>query len=121
MRKPKPRKPTEAEREELARRAHVEFDPEFLEIQGTWYSVRELAQAVIAAQKKKPKRRGRPADFLNPFEILDAAALAKVRDGKYAQIAVNWNLTPRQLTDLVQRNRRYFNGKIKQLRANVGI
>lgn len=51
------RKLTRTEVDELARRAHVEFDPEFLQVRGTWYSPLQLAQAVIA--QKKPKG-GRP-------------------------------------------------------------
>jgi hypothetical protein len=104
---------------DLAQSKWLQYDPEFLEIEGIHYSVKELAEAV-RAQKKKKRRQGRPT-IPNKFAILDAAALAKVRDGRYTQIAAKWKLTPRQLSNLVERNRPYFDGKVKSLLKNIGI
>jgi hypothetical protein len=57
----------------------------------------------------------------NKLAILDAAALAKVRYGRYAQFAHQWKLTQQQLNDLVRRNRTYFASIVKALRKNPTI
>jgi hypothetical protein len=79
----------------------------------------EIIEAVRTMKKKRGK--GRPGIIPDKFAVLDAAALAKVRDGKYSQIAPRWNLTTRQLTDLVEHNRSYFASKVKALRKNLAI
>ena len=57
----------------------------------------------------------------NKLAILDAAARAKVRDGRYAQVAHRWKLTRQQLHDLVRQNRTYFSSMVKALRKNSTI
>jgi len=57
----------------------------------------------------------------NKLAILDAAALAKVRYGRYTQVAHEWKLTQQQLSDLVRRNRTYFAGIVKALHKNPTI
>ena len=57
----------------------------------------------------------------NKLAILDAAALAKVRKGRYTQVAHQWKLTLQQLNDLVRRNRTYFASMVKALRKNSTI
>jgi hypothetical protein len=69
----------------------------------------------------KEKRRKSHLAIRNKLAILDAAALAKVRDGRYTLVARQWKLTPRQLIDLVRRNRTYFAGMVKALRKNLTV
>jgi hypothetical protein len=57
----------------------------------------------------------------NKLAILDDAALAKVRYGRFKQVARQWKLTQQQLNDLVRRNRTYFAGIVKALRKNPTI
>jgi hypothetical protein len=67
---------------------------------------------------KEKRGKGHPA-IPNKLAILDAAALAKVRSGRYTQVAHQWKLTPQQLIDLVRRNRTYFTSMVKALRKNA--
>ena len=69
---------------------------------------------------KEKHAKGRPA-IRNKLAILDAAALAKVRYGRYTQVAHEWKLTQQQLSDLVRRNRTYFAGIVKALHKNPTI
>jgi hypothetical protein len=74
---------------------------------------------VLDAEKRKSKRpRGRPK-IADKFAILNAAAVAKVRYGRYAQIAPDWNLTEQQLIDLVGNNSKYFAARVEALRKNA--
>ena len=57
----------------------------------------------------------------NKLAILDDAALAKVRYGRYTQVARQWKLTQQQLNDLVRRNRTYFTSIVTALRKNPTI
>jgi hypothetical protein len=115
------RKFTRKEIRQLAEAAQkpVTLDPEFVEITRT-LSIPEIVEAVRNMTKKPKRSQGRPA-FPDKFAVLDAAALAKVREGKYSHIAPRWNLTTRQLTDLVEHNRPYFASKVKALRKNIAI
>jgi CO dehydrogenase/acetyl-CoA synthase alpha subunit len=97
----------------------IEVDPELTRIKKT-YSVREVIDMVRQAENKPKRGKGRPA-IPNKLAILDAAALAKVRDGRYTQIAHLWKLMPQQLIDLVRHNRPYFASKVKALRKNASI
>jgi hypothetical protein len=69
----------------------------------------------------KEKRHKSHLAIRNKLAILDAAALAKVRDGRYTQVARQWKLTPRQLIDLVRRNRTYFAGMVRALLKNPTV
>jgi hypothetical protein len=69
---------------------------------------------------KEKHGKGRPT-IINKLAILDAAAFAKVRDGRYTQVAHRWKLTPQQLIDLVRHNRTYFASMVKTLRKNAII
>ena len=72
------------------------------------------------AAKKEKNAKGRPS-IRNKLAILDDAALAKVRYGRFTQVAHQWKLTQQQLHDLVRRNRTYFTGIVKALRKNPTI
>lgn len=79
-------------------------------------SARDILVIAKAARKKMRRSKGRPSLIPNRPEILDAAALAKVKFGRYTQIAAHWKLTPRQLIDLVHNNRKSFTARVKALR-----
>jgi hypothetical protein len=64
----------------------------------------------------KEKRGKSYLAIRNKLAILDAAAIAEVREGRYTQVAHRWKLTPQQLNDLVRRNQTYFAGIVKALR-----
>ena len=69
----------------------------------------------------KEKRRKSHLAIRNKLAILDAAALAKVRDGRYTQAAHQWKLTPHQLNELVRRNRTYFASMVRALLKNTAV
>jgi hypothetical protein len=69
---------------------------------------------------KEMSGKGRLA-IRNKLAILDAAAFAKVRYGRYTRVAHQWKLTQQQLNDLVRRNRTYFASMVKALRKNPPI
>lgn len=87
--------------------------PELVEILKT-VPFSEIIEAVRAMKKKRGK--GRPA---NPrkLEILAAAARVRAAGGHYSKLAARFKLTPKQLTDLVQDNRTYFNLKVREFRT----
>jgi hypothetical protein len=97
----------------------VVLDPEFVEVKKT-LSIPEIIEAV-RAWRKKPKGKGGRAAIPNKDAILDAAALAKVREGRYSQIAADWNLKPEQLLDLVRHNRPEFNSKLDAIRRKLKV
>jgi hypothetical protein len=75
-------------------------------------------QEVIAAMREYKARRagpGRPARA-DRDKILTAAARAMAERGEYAWIARNFDLTTRQLANLVQRNRPQFEKECRQFR-----
>jgi hypothetical protein len=69
----------------------------------------------------KEKRGKSHLAIRNKLAILDAAALAKVSEGRYMHVAHQWKLTPQQLNDLVRRNRTYFAGMVKALRKHPTV
>jgi hypothetical protein len=93
--------------------------PEILEL---GQEITEIYREVTEADKESPRKRsrgkGRPA-VANKLQILDSAADAKVREGRYTQIAARWKLTPTQLIDLVRNNRAYFSARVISLRKNT--
>jgi hypothetical protein len=83
------------------------------------YSLPEIIEMVRDAENKTPKRtRGRPK-IADKFTVLDAAAVAKVRYGRYTQIAGDWKLTANQLVNLVGNNSKYFAARVEALRKNT--
>jgi hypothetical protein len=81
------------------------------------------AEEIIAAVKayKKPKRgKGRPATP-DRYKILDLAAKTKAEGGAYTRHAARFHLSPKQITNLVEANRRYFNKKVKEFRSKLQL
>jgi hypothetical protein len=77
-----------------------------------------LAQIAEILRGVKKRAKGRPAKP-DRFEILGAAAKAKAEKGKYRLVAPRYRLTAKQLSDLVQRNRVYFNRKLDEYRTQT--
>jgi hypothetical protein len=94
-----------------------EFDPELHRIKQT-YSVPEVIEMIHQAEKKPKHQAGRPATF-DRNKILDAAARAKAAGRPYTALAASFHLEPKQLTNLVERNRRYFDRKVREFRATT--
>jgi hypothetical protein len=114
MRNPSGENKTRVTVEELAEAARCEVELEWQRIQQT-YSKAELVSIVREAEK--PKRgKGRPATARR-YEIIDAAAKVKAEGGHYTRLAARFHLRPKQLTDLVQTNRLYFNRKVREFRT----
>lgn len=84
-----------------------------------WVDVSSPKQADLLCElvyRIQQHRRGAPG-FLNKLEILDAAAEAKARKGKYRHIAFRFGKSPKQVTDLVDKNKPYFVKKVAELSA----
>jgi hypothetical protein len=73
------------------------------------YTLAQIAEILRGCLKK---RRGRPTRA-NLFSILDQSAKAMAEQGQYKHLAPRFHLGPKQLANLVQRNRAYFNKKVR--------
>jgi hypothetical protein len=71
-----------------------------------------LAQVEEILRRANGRGKGRPARA-DRFEILDQSAKAMAEEGKYKHLAPRFHLGPKQLANLVQRNRAYFNRKVR--------
>ena len=99
---------------EFAEAACCDIELEWQRIRRT-YSLPELVNIVREAEK--PKRgKGRPATP-DRYKILDLAAKTKAEGGAYTRHAARFHLSPKQITNLVEANRRYFNKKVKEFRS----
>jgi hypothetical protein len=94
----------------------LELDPEFVEIKRTT-TVPEIIEA-MRAQKKTKRSKGRPATF-DRNKILDVAAKTRAEGDAYTRLASRFHLSPKQLTNLVERNRSYFDRKVREFRATT--
>lgn len=77
------------------------------------YTLPEVIEMLKRSEKQK-RRKGRPARA-NLDLILNAAAKAMAKTGRYTQVAARLGLSPRQLSNLIQRkrNRLAFDKKVK--------
>jgi hypothetical protein len=113
----KPRKPTPEQLAALARAyQNIDFVPEWKEIRAT-YSIPEIIEAV--KMNAKPKKKGRP-ETPNRFAILDACAGTKAEGRPYTKLAAKFELTPKQLADLVEKTKAYFALRLKALSTAKG-
>jgi phosphoribosyl 1,2-cyclic phosphodiesterase len=78
---------------------------------------RPKAELLAMIRKAEPRRRGRRG-FPNRTEILDAAAKARAERKFYTHVAPRFNMTPKQLIELVRRNRKHFDAKVKEFQQS---
>ena len=121
-----------AKAREDARRQHVKFvlehsslaeyvelssdDPEWREIEKT----HDRRFIIDTMKRAKPKRRrGRPIKF-DKHLVLTAAAKIKAAGGYYTSLVPRFKMTPKQLTDFVNRkdNKPYFDRKVEEFRRS---
>jgi hypothetical protein len=89
-------------------------DPEWCEIE----QAHDRRFIIDTMKRTKPKRgKGRPGRH-NKLLILYAAAKIKAADGYYTKLAAGLKMTPKKLTDLVNRpaNRPYFDRMVGKIR-----
>lgn len=91
-------------------RFELSLDPEFQKLMEEF----DIPEVIHILKAHKAKRlKGRPTRA-NRDEILNQAARAKAEKGEYAPIAPRLGMTSKALRNLVGRNRRAFDEKVRQ-------
>jgi len=76
------------------------------------FSMPEIVQA-CREYAARHRGKGRPARA-NPDDILTQCAKAKLKTGRYTQLARRFRMTVRQLRNFVEYRRREFNAAVKR-------